>query len=61
MTMKYEKHGNIAVFTIDNPPVNALTPRMHREFHDHLKSFLSDTSVNVGILTGAGGARILWR
>jgi len=54
MTIRYEKHGNIAVFTIDNPPVNALTPRMHREFYDHLKSFLSDTSVNVGILTGAG-------
>jgi enoyl-CoA hydratase/carnithine racemase len=54
MTIRYEKQGQVGIFTIDNAPVNALTPRMHKEFHDHLREFLSDTSVNVGILTGVG-------
>src|SRR5690625_2197370 len=54
MSVKYEKVGKVAIFTIDNPEVNAFTPLMHKEFYEHLKSFLSDTEINVGILTGAG-------
>lgn len=54
MTIHYEKVGKIGVFTIDNPPVNALTPPMHKEMLDHVQAFMSDTSVNVGILTGKG-------
>jgi enoyl-CoA hydratase/carnithine racemase len=54
MTIRYDKKEKVGIFTIDNAPVNALTPRMHKEFHDHLRDFLSDTSVHVGILTGAG-------
>lgn len=56
MAVHYERHGSIAVFTIDNPKVNAFTPTMHKEFHDHLQSFLADSSVHVGILTGKGEA-----
>lgn len=54
MSINYERHGKVAVFTIDNPKVNAFTPAMHKEFHDHLQSFLSDPDIHVGILTGAG-------
>jgi len=54
MTIRYEKRGKVALFTLDRPKVNALTPAMHKEFHDHLKSFVADRDVNVGILTGAG-------
>lgn len=54
MPIRYEKRGNIAIFTIENPPVNALTPRMHKEMYDLIRAFNADTSVNVGIMTGEG-------
>ncbi|MDE0887464.1 MAG: enoyl-CoA hydratase/isomerase family protein, partial [Myxococcota bacterium] len=52
--LRYEKKSDIAVFTIDNPPVNAWTPSMHKAFYDRLVEFIDDDSVRVGILTGAG-------
>lgn len=54
MPLTYEKTGKIGIFTIDNPKVNALTPEMHKEFHDRLREFTADQDVHVGILTGAG-------
>ncbi|SLN75693.1 enoyl-CoA hydratase/isomerase family protein [Oceanibacterium hippocampi] len=54
MTIRYERNGKIAVFTIENAPVNQLTPAMHQQFHDQMKAFMADQSVHVGILTGAG-------
>jgi enoyl-CoA hydratase/carnithine racemase len=54
MTIRYEQRGKVGIFTMNRPKVNALTPAMHKEFHDHLLAFLSDQSVHVGILTGAG-------
>lgn len=54
MTIKYEKDGKVAIFTLDNPPVNAITPPMHKQFHDMLVEFNADEQVHVGILTGAG-------
>ena len=52
--LRYEKKSAVAVFTIDNPPVNAWTPAMHKAFYDRLVEFIDDDSVRVGILTGAG-------
>ena len=52
--LRYEISDGVAVFTIDNPPVNAWTPAMHKAFYDRLVEFLADDSVRVGILTGAG-------
>ncbi len=54
MQVKYERKGNVAIFTLENDKVNQLTPTMHKQFHDHMKSFLADQSIHVGILTGAG-------
>ena len=54
MTITYTKHGHIGIFTIDNPPVNALTPEMHKTFYDLMLGFLADQSIHVGILTGEG-------
>lgn len=54
MTVHYERRGPVAVFTLDNDPVNQLTPEMHKEFLDHLNDFMTDQSVHVGILTGKG-------
>lgn len=54
MTIDYTRDGNVAIFTINNPPVNALTPPMHKQFHDLLVDFNADKDIHVGILTGAG-------
>lgn len=52
--LHYAKAGHIATFTIENGPVNALTPNMHRELHAALRDFLADTEIRCGILTGKG-------
>jgi enoyl-CoA hydratase/carnithine racemase len=54
VTLRYETDGPIAVFTLDRPKVNAITPAMHKAFYDRLQEFLADRSIHVGILTGAG-------
>ena len=54
MGIRYEKDGAIATITLENGKVNAFRPEMHRELHDTIKSFVSDRSIHVGILTGAG-------
>ena len=52
--LKYEKSGHIATIVIDNPPLNILTPEMHRQLHEILVEFNRDRDVHCGILTGAG-------
>ncbi|MDO9090987.1 MAG: enoyl-CoA hydratase/isomerase family protein [Burkholderiaceae bacterium] len=52
--MNYKKNGNIAVFTLDNPPVNVTNPSTHKQFHHHLQDFLADDAIKVGIWTAAG-------
>jgi enoyl-CoA hydratase/carnithine racemase len=54
MEIRYEKQGNVAIFTLDNGPVNALTPPMHKQMYDHLKEFTADPDIHAGVLTGAG-------
>lgn len=54
MSIHYEKRGSVAVFTLDNPPVNTWTPELHQQFYRHLRRFVADDEVHVGILTGAG-------
>lgn len=51
---RYEKSDGIAVLTLDNPPVNVLTPEQHEQLYHILKDFYSDPEVRVGIWTGAG-------
>ncbi|WP_226622902.1 enoyl-CoA hydratase/isomerase family protein [Brucella anthropi] len=52
--IKFEKRGELGIFTIENGKVNPMTPQMHREFYLHLKALLNDNTLKVGILTGAG-------
>ncbi len=54
MPVHYERNGQVATFTFDNGKVNVLTPQMHKELHDHLRRFVADEEVRVGIMTGAG-------
>ncbi len=51
---RYEKSGGIAVLTLDNPPVNVLTPEAHQQLYGILRDFYSDPDVRCGIWTGAG-------
>lgn len=54
MPVRYEKRDDLAYFTFENGSVNPLTPAMHKELYGHLKDFLTDPEVRVGIMTGAG-------
>ena len=51
---RYEKSDGIAVLTLDNPPVNVLTPEAHQQLYGILRDFYSDPDVRCGIWTGAG-------
>jgi enoyl-CoA hydratase/carnithine racemase len=55
MPIHYEKTDAIAVFTIDNGPLNILTPELHKQLHALLQEFLIDGQVRVGILMGSEG------
>ena len=54
MSIDYEKHDHIGVFTLNNPPLNLLTPQTHRELYQLLRHFIADDDVHVGILTSTG-------
>jgi enoyl-CoA hydratase/carnithine racemase len=54
MPFRYEKKDGIATITLDNPPLNVLTPEQHRELFGILSDFAADPAVRVGIWTGAG-------
>lgn len=54
MPIHYEKSDEIAVITIDNPPVNVMTPALHKQLYDILRDFNADPDIRCGILTGAG-------
>jgi len=54
MTFRYDKSDGVAVITLDNPPVNVLTPELHKELYDILRDFYADPQVRCGIWTAAG-------
>ena len=45
MPIIYDVNDGIGLFTIDNGKVNAITHKMHEEFYEYLKEFLSDDKV----------------
>tara|TARA_Y100001970_G_scaffold114995_2_gene143335 strand:- start:5323 stop:6066 length:744 start_codon:yes stop_codon:yes gene_type:complete len=55
MPITYEVENEIGFFTIDNGKVNAITQEMHEQLFKHLKDFLDDNSIKVGILSGSEG------
>ena len=57
-TVHYEVRGNVALITIDNPPVNPLSSGVRQGLHDGLSQALSDDAVAAIVLTGAGRAFI---
>lgn len=54
MKFHYEKADGIATITLDNPPVNVLTPELHKDLLEILRDFNTDPEVHCGIWTAAG-------
>ncbi len=50
----YELKDNIAVITVNNPPVNALSQAVRQGLVDSIKRFNEDTQAKAGIITCAG-------
>ncbi len=56
MGANYELRGDVAVITMDNPPVNGLGYDTRRGIVDGLDKALADTKVKAIVVTGAGKA-----
>ena len=57
-TVHYETRDNIALMTIDNPPVNPLSSGVRQGLDDGINAALADDNVQAIVLTGAGRAFI---
>ena len=51
-TVHYEARGNIALLSIDNPPVNPLSSGVRQGFFDGVSSALADDAIEAIVLTG---------
>src|SRR2546423_12381883 len=56
MSANYEARGNVAVITLDNPPVNGLGFDTRKGVTDGLDKALNDDAVKAIVITGAGKA-----
>ncbi|MBL8348588.1 MAG: enoyl-CoA hydratase/isomerase family protein [Rubrivivax sp.] len=56
MGAKYEVRGNVAVVTLDNPPVNGLGYDTRREFSAGIERAEADPAIAAIVITGAGKA-----
>ncbi len=53
-TIKITLQNEIALLTIDNPPVNPMSPQLSRDLRDAFAEALADPQVKALILTGTG-------
>ncbi len=56
MTAEYQVHGDVAVITLNNPPVNGLGLSTRQAIVDGLEMAENDPAVKAIVLTGAGKA-----
>ncbi|KAB2902412.1 MAG: 3-hydroxyacyl-CoA dehydrogenase [Burkholderiaceae bacterium] len=56
MTAEYKVHGDVAVITLNNPPVNGLGHATRQGIVDGLERAHADAAVKAIVITGAGGA-----
>jgi len=56
MSANYEVKGNVAVITLNNPPVNGLGYATRSGIFDGLRKGLADSAVKAIVITGAGKA-----
>src|SRR5258708_38214926 len=52
--VRYARHGDVAVITIDNPPVNALGSGVPEGILAGIRAAESDPDVRAAVLIGAG-------
>ena len=57
-TVHYEVRDNVALLTIENPPVNPLSSGVRQGLHDGFVKALADDTLDAIIVTGAGRAFI---
>jgi 3-hydroxyacyl-CoA dehydrogenase/enoyl-CoA hydratase/carnithine racemase len=53
-TIKIELKDGVAVFTLDNPPVNQMSPQLMTDFKQAVGEALEDAQVKTVVLTGVG-------
>jgi 3-hydroxyacyl-CoA dehydrogenase/enoyl-CoA hydratase/carnithine racemase len=53
-TIKVELKDGVAVFTLDNPPVNQMSPQLMKDFTEAVNEAFVDDQVKVVVLTGVG-------
>ncbi len=56
MTAQYQVHGDVAVITLNNPPVNGLGHATRSAIVDGLRQAQQDAAVKAIVITGAGKA-----
>ena len=56
--VRLSHHGEVAVITIDNPPVNALSPGVPEGIESSLKQAVADPQIQAIVVIGAGGTFI---
>ncbi|MBI2749870.1 MAG: enoyl-CoA hydratase/isomerase family protein [Burkholderiales bacterium] len=56
MTAQYQVHGDVAIITLDNPPVNGLGLATRQGIADGMVKANADAAVKAIIITGAGKA-----
>lgn len=57
-TVHYETKGNIALLTVDNPPVNPLSGGVRQGMTDGINKALADDAIQAIVMTGKGRAFI---
>jgi len=53
-TIKVEIDDGVAVFTINNPPVNQMSPQLNQDFSEAMTEAYGDDEVKAIVLTGTG-------
>jgi len=56
--VQFTKSGNVAVITINNPPVNALSPGVPEGIADAIGKLEGDSDLNAAVLIGSGSTFI---
>jgi 3-hydroxyacyl-CoA dehydrogenase len=56
MTAEYKVNGDVAVITLNNPPVNGLGHATRTAVVEGMKKALDDKAVKAIVITGAGKA-----
>src|SRR5258706_15579799 len=56
--VKYARHADVAVLTIDNPPVNALSPGVPEGLGTGIQTAAQDPEVRAVVIIGGGGTFI---